>query len=67
MVIRDGETELKAVVEEPELEDEYPTQVEEADVGYFSGESEADAEEVYEEEGVVKVQQNSYPDFSMSM
>lgn len=65
--LTEREAEIEAVSEEPEQEDEYPARAEEAAVGDFSGESEADAEEVYEEEGVVKVQQNSYPDFSMSM
>ena len=65
--LTEREAEIEAMTEEPDQEDEYPSQGEEAAVGDFSGESEADAEEVYEEEGVVKVQQNSYPDFSMSM
>ena len=65
--LTEREAEIEAMTEEPDQEDEYPSQGEEAAVGDFSGKSEADAEEVYEEEGVVKVQQNSYPDFSMSM
>jgi hypothetical protein len=55
----------EATAELRELEDKYPTQVEEADVGYFSGESEEEAEEVYEEEQAAP--QESYPSYAMGI
>jgi hypothetical protein len=63
--LTEREAEIDAVSEEPELEDKYPTQVEEADVGYFSGESEEEAEEVYEEEQAAP--QESYPSYAMGI
>lgn len=63
MTEREGE--MEAVSEEPELEDEYPIQDEEAAVGGFSGESEEEAEEVYEEEQAAP--QESYPSFAMGI
>ena len=63
MTEREGE--MEAVSEEPELEDEYPIQDEEAAVGGFSGESEEEAEEVYEEEQAAP--QESYPSYAMGI
>lgn len=60
------EAEAVPVSEEAELEDESPTQTEEADVGDFLGESEEDAEEVYEEEQEA-ASQESYPSYAMGM
>ena len=60
------EAEATPVTEEPELEDEYHAQAEEADVGYFSGESEEEAEKVYEEEQNAAPQE-SYPSYAMGM
>ena len=61
------EAEAAPVSEEAELEDEYPTQTEEAAVDDFSASSEEDAEQGFEEEEAVEVQQSGYPEFSMSM
>ena len=60
------EAEAAPVTEEPELEDKYHAQAEEAAVGDFSGESEEEAEEVYEEEQNAAPQE-SYPSYAMGM
>ena len=61
------EAEAAPVSEEAELEDEYPAPAEEAAVDDFSASSEEDAEQGFEEEEAVEVQQSGYPEFSMSM
>ena len=60
------EAEATPVTEEPELEDEYHAQAEEAAVGDFSGESEEEAEKDYEEEQNATPQE-SYPSYAMGM
>ena len=60
MTEREGE--IEAVSEEPKLEDEYPAQGAEADLGDFSRES----EEAFEEEAT-DAPQESYPTYEMGM
>lgn len=60
------EAEAAHVSEEAELEDEYPAQTAEAAVGDFTGESEEEAEKVFEEEQETAPQE-SYPSYSMGM
>ena len=64
--LTEREAEIETVSEEPEMEDEYPTQAEETVVSDFSGESEEETEEVCEEEQDVAPQE-SYPSYSMGM
>ena len=52
--------------EEPDQEDEYPTQDGEAAVGDFSGEFDEAAEEVYEEE-LEAAPPESYPSYAMGI
>lgn len=63
--LTEREAEIDAVSEEPELEDEYPAQGAEADLGDFSRESGEEAEEVYEEEQAAP--QESYPSYAMGI
>ena len=65
--LTEREAEIAPVSEDAEPRDEDTDQREEAAVDGFSASSEEDAEEGFEEEEAVEVQQNSCPDFSMSM
>lgn len=65
--LTEREAEIEAMTEEPDQEDEYPTQDEEAAVGDFSGESEEATEEKALEEESMYAPAEEYQGMSMSM
>lgn len=65
--LTEREAEIDAVSEDAEPGDKDTDQREEAAVDDFSASSEEDAEQGFEEEETVEVQQSGYPEFSMSM
>ena len=65
--LTEREAEIEAMTEEPDQEDEYPTQDEEAAVGDFSGESEEATEEEALEKESMDAPAEEYQGMSMSM
>lgn len=65
--LTEREAEMAPVSEDAGPGDEDTDQREEAAVDDYSPDSEEDAEQAFEEEEAVEVQQSGYPEFSMSM